>query len=80
MLELSNLYGITIDRIVKEDDECNISLCRNVTTNINRIIEFLLVAKKNTYAVTNKKVDSCRMKSFDYRCKDKNGLTILISI
>lgn len=28
---LSNLYGITIDRIVKEDDECNISLCKNAS-------------------------------------------------
>ena len=26
LISLSNLYGITIDRIVKDDDECNISL------------------------------------------------------
>ena len=26
LISLSNLYGVTIDRIVKEDDECNISL------------------------------------------------------
>ncbi len=49
LISLSNLYGITIDRIVKEDDECNISWCKNASMDINKIIEFLLVAKRNTY-------------------------------
>ncbi len=79
LISLSNLYGITIDRIVKEDDECNISLCKNASMNINRVIEFLLVAKKNTYATGNNKVDSCRMNSFDYRYEDKSGFTYLDS-
>ena len=39
LISLSNLYGITIDRIVKEDDECNISLCKNASMDINKIIE-----------------------------------------
>lgn len=65
LISLSNLYGITIDRIVKEDDECNISLCKNASMDINKTIEFLLVAKKNTYAAANNKVDSCRMKHHD---------------
>lgn len=79
LISLSNLYGITIDRIVKEDDECNISLCENVSMDINKIIEFLLIAKTNTYAAANNKVDSCRMKSHDYRYQDKNGFTYLDS-
>lgn len=79
LISLSNLYGITIDRIVKEDDECNISLCKNASMDINKIIEFLLVAKKNTYAAANNKVDSCRMNSHDYRYQDKNGFTYLDS-
>lgn len=79
LISLSNLYGITIDRIVKEDDECNISLCKNASMDINKIIEFLLVAKKNTYAVANNKVDSCRMNSHDYRYQDKNGFIYLDS-
>ena len=62
LISLSNLYGITIDRIVKEDDECNISLCKNASMDINKTIEFLLVAKKNTYAAANNKVDSCRIR------------------
>lgn len=79
LISLSNLYGITIDRIVKEDDECNISLCKNASMDINKTIEFLLVAKKNTYAATNNKVDSCRMNSHDYRYQDKNGFIYLDS-
>ena len=79
LIFLSNLYGITIDRIVKEDDECNISLCKNASMDINKIIESFLVAKKNTYAAANNKVDSCRMNSQDYRYQDKNGCTYLDS-
>ena len=79
LIFLSNLYGITIDRIVKEDDECNISLCKNASMDINKIIESFLVAKKNTYAAANNKVDSCRMNSHDYRYQNKNGFTYLDS-
>lgn len=57
LISLTNLYGITIDQIVKGDDECNISLCKNASMDINKIIEFLLVAKKNTYATANNKMD-----------------------
>ena len=64
---------------MKEDDECNISLCGNESMDINKMIEFLLVAKKNTYAAANNKVDSCRMNSNDYHYKDKNGFTYLDS-
>ena len=79
LISLSNLYGITIDRIVKEDDECNLSLRKNASMDINKVIEFLLVAKKNTYAAANNKVESCRKNSHDYRYQDKNGFTYLDS-
>lgn len=77
LISLSNLYGITIDRIVKENDECNISWCRNASMDINKMIEFLLVAKKNTYAAADNKLDSCRMNSHDYRYEDKSGFCYL---
>ncbi len=79
LISLSNLYGITIDRIVKESDECNISLCRNAGMDIDQIVAFLLVAKKNTYAAADNKVNSCRMNSHDFRYEDKNGYTYLDS-
>ena len=49
LISLSNLYGITIDRIVKDDDECNISLCKNASMDINKIMGqsfFLWVSPK----------------------------------
>ena len=79
LISLSNLYGITIDRIVKEDDECNLSLCKNASMDINKIIEFILVAKKNTYAAASNKINSCRKNSHDYRYEDKNGFIYLDS-
>ncbi len=47
--------------------------------DINKIIEFLLVAKKNTYAAASNKINSCRKNSHDYRYQDKNGFTYLDS-
>lgn len=77
LISLSNLYGVTVDRIVKDDDTCNISLCKNASMDMNKIIEFLLVAKKNTFAVAKNKVDSSRMNSHDFRYEDKDGYTYL---
>ena len=73
LISLSNLYGVTIDRIVKEDDECNISLSRNSSMDIDKIIEFLLVAKKSTYASSDNKTESCRTNSHDFRYQDNTG-------
>ncbi len=76
---LSNLYGVTIDRIVKEDDKCNISLCRDTSMDINNIIEFLLAAKKNTYASSKNKTASCRPDSHDFCYQDNTGYKYLDS-
>lgn len=37
---------MTLDRIVKDDDECNIMLCKNVDSDIRRLVSFLIRAKK----------------------------------
>ena len=79
LIAISNLYGVTIDRIVKEDEVCNISLCRNASMDIDKMIAFLLVAKKNTYAASKNRVDSCRKNSCDFRYEDKSGYTYLDS-
>lgn len=34
------------DRMVKDNDECNISLCRNTNVNIQKLVSFLLLAEK----------------------------------
>ena len=36
LIQLSELYGVTIDRIVKEDDSCNILLLEKANCHIRR--------------------------------------------
>lgn len=50
LIQLSNLYGVTIDSMVKESDACNLSLSKSESMDIQKLTEFLLVAKRNTYA------------------------------
>lgn len=75
LILLSDLYGVTIDRMVKENDECNISLCQNASIDINKIAAFLLLAKKNTYAAAENQTKSSRMNSNDYCYEGKHGYT-----
>lgn len=75
LILLSELYGTTIDRIVKENDECNISLCQNTNFDIDKIITFLLLAKKNTYAADQNQTTSSKTNSHDFCYKDENGFT-----
>ena len=74
LISLSELYGVTIDRIVKEDDECNISLQPAGNVDIDKIVSFLLLAKKNTYAAADNKVQASRINSHDFSYKDNTGL------
>lgn len=73
LILLSNLYGVTIDRIVKEDDVCNVSLCRNASVDIGKLVDFLLLAKKNTYAAAANQTKSSRTNSHDFYYEDKQG-------
>lgn len=57
--------------MVKEIDECNISLCPD--SSINKIVAFLLLAKKNTYAATDNKTSSSRTISHDFHYEGDNG-------
>ena len=40
LIQLSNLYGVTIDRMVKENDECNISLGKSTSVDIQKLTEY----------------------------------------
>ncbi len=74
LIALSSLYGISIDRLVKDDDNCNLSLCTNLNLNKNELIDFLIIAKKNTYASCKNSVSSCRPNSHDFCFQNENGL------
>lgn len=75
LILLSELYGVTIDRIVKENDECNISLCKNTYVDTKKMVKFLLLAKKNTYAAKDNQISSSRINSHDFCYEDNNGYT-----
>lgn len=70
LILLSDLYGVTIDRIVRDDDDCNTSLRGDTSRDFHKIIEFLLTAKKNTYASSDNKTASCRSNSHDFCYQD----------
>ena len=73
LLLLSGLYGVTIDRIVKGNEECNVSLSPCEGDDISGMIDFLLFAKRNTYAAKHNETKAFRKNSHDYCYEDENG-------
>lgn len=65
LIALSQLYGVTIDRLVKEDDSCNKALNQKGEIDFNKLIEFLIRAKQKTYAGNGMFVESSRIESHD---------------
>lgn len=74
LIQLSELYRITIDRIVKDDDECNISLQNHAYANIDEAIHFLIRAKQRTYAGYAPEEESSRIASHDLKYQEDNYL------
>ena len=71
LILLSELYGITIDRMVKEDDECNLTLSAKAELDYDEIVPFLIRAKKNTYAGKAHEVKASRPQSHDFCYEEK---------
>lgn len=63
LIDLSQLFGVTIDSLVKDDD-CQ-SLERQ-SVDLQELNYFLVEAKQNTYAAKKGKVSSSRLGSHDY--------------
>ena len=69
LIKLSNLFGVSIDYLVKEDD------CLTLETHkieISELVCFLVKAKKATYANKTNKVNSSRKESHDYSYQENN--------
>lgn len=67
LIQLSNIFNISLDKLLKDDD------CMNIIEkeyNVSEIIQFLILAKKNSYAgnASEEKV-STRPKSHDLMYK-----------
>ena len=70
LIQISDLFHVTVDYLVKNQD-CSVK-CKNVETDIEKLIEFRLEANKNTYAAHMNRVDSTRLDSHDYRYNKKH--------
>lgn len=63
LVDLSHLFGVTIDYLVKDDD-C-VSNEKN-DYDESELIKFIIKAKKSTYAKKQNKINSIRLGSHDY--------------
>ncbi|MEG0549114.1 MAG: DUF5680 domain-containing protein [Coprobacillus sp.] len=68
LIELSNIFGITIDKLVKEND-CQNNVIENSVSSSN-FIDFLVKAKQSTYSAKQGRVESTRLDSHDYMYED----------
>lgn len=64
LIDLAELFSITLDTLVKKDD-CQTKESKN-QNNVDEVTEFLIKAKKQTYAAKKGKIDSTRKDATDY--------------
>ena len=70
LIQISNIFNISLDRLLK-DDNCICNFNNNCDYETNEVIEFLINAKKNTYAGNNSiEQISTRPKSHDLKYED----------
>lgn len=67
MIALSNLFKITIDRLLKSEGDCSLQFMKDKQPTTKGLLEFLLKAKTNTYAANGTLANSCRISSHDYK-------------
>jgi transcriptional regulator with XRE-family HTH domain len=70
LIALSSLFGISIDKLVKDDPACMDEIENTQLDCYDEIIEFLCKACKATYAGNGPKTLSSRPKSKDYLYED----------
>lgn len=68
---LSNLYNVAVDRLIKDEDTCNIKVDTEADYCKKELILFLLKAKTQTYAASAPEVSPSRTGSHDLTYKDK---------
>lgn len=69
LIDLSNIFGVTIDTLIKDDD-CINDKFEKLNTDV--LTCFIVKAKKSTYAAKKNKVTSSRKDSHDYIFKEND--------
>lgn len=70
LIKLSEIYGVTIDSMVKDDDGCSLLPERQQEIDANEIIPFLIRGKQKTYAGKGKEVTPTRPSSHDLKYQE----------
>lgn len=65
LIEISNLFHVTVDYLVR-DQECMMKCANRENTDIEKLIEFRLEANVNTYAAYMNETESTRLDSHDF--------------
>jgi transcriptional regulator with XRE-family HTH domain len=66
LIRLSEVFKITIDRMVKEEDNCSLQWGNAMQNSAGKLVRFLLTAKKHTYAAKENRCTPSRVNSIDY--------------
>lgn len=67
LIKLSEFFNISVDRLVKDNDACNIKLFDNTEYQAQNLRGFLVRAKTDTYVTGNNQATSSRLNSHDFR-------------
>lgn len=70
-IQLSNLFQVTIDSLVKSESKCSKSTIESNRTEQKEIISFLCIAKRKCYAGNAKEEKPSRLNSHDLLFKEK---------
>ena len=76
LISLSNIFNLTIDHLVKDNDVCMTNIVEPPVSDYKFLSEFLVKAKIKTYAGKGHKAESSRPNSHDYRYEEENFLYI----
>ena len=74
LIQLSEIFKVSIDRLVKGNDICTVSLLDEQKYPMHDIRTFLLRAKSNTYVTGENEITSTQPDSHDFRYEDGDYL------
>ena len=66
LIALSDLYGVSIDRLVREEGACATALRSEPASSADALVAFLLRAKRGTYAGKGRETKPSRAASHDF--------------
>lgn len=72
LIQLSDYYKVSLDRLIRDVEKCNIQFSKGNNIEKQELVNFLISAKKATYAGCGKETDSSRIISHDLEYREKD--------